>query len=250
MSIGKEEVPDKAPRTDSLNAVSPGEKTGRMRKVELDLEEFNQLAGPRDSTGSGKPDGRTDEKKVALDLAGVNELSREKNPPGAGDSTDRPPDPEDPPVKEPPQAAAARRFKLRTILIIAITALIFGAAAVAGLLSLLGKTDGENKNPAADQGVMLNLEPFIINYPESDGEAILKLAMVVTFSNPEAKQEFSANKLFQREMIYRHLLTWDPAGFNDKETIPALRQELSRVINSSLKRGEVKDILFQEFLLI
>jgi len=97
---------------------------------------------------------------------------------------------------------------------------------------------------------MVNLKPFVVNFSRPDTDVVLKLEMALIFSNKKAKAEFLARQTMVRDLIYRFLQSRSPRDLYNKEIVGNIQEEITRLVNSSLKQGGVDRTYFVDLLLI
>ncbi|MBW2622620.1 MAG: flagellar basal body-associated FliL family protein [Deltaproteobacteria bacterium] len=107
-----------------------------------------------------------------------------------------------------------------------------------------------NKTLALGPTPMVNLKPFVVNFSRPDTDVVLKLEMALVFSSKEAEAEFLARQTAVRDLIYRFLQGRTPRELYNKEIVGNIQNEITSLVNSSLKRGRVVKTYFMELLLI
>jgi len=187
-------------------------------------------------------------KKVELDIEELPEELTEEEREG---SEREGPDTEGEEERDQAPEIKTSRFKL---FLVGIVGGVFVILVVACLILFitLGQQNKAITKPLAPakQGILKNLEPFIVNYHSPGQEVVLKLTMTLRFSSLDARQEFDNQRVVMRDLIYRFLESRNSADLNKRTSLLSLQKELAKLINSALTRGRVEKILFQEFLIV
>ncbi|MBW2090609.1 MAG: flagellar basal body-associated FliL family protein [Deltaproteobacteria bacterium] len=187
-------------------------------------------------------------KKVELDIEELPEELTEEEREG---SEREGPDTEGEEERDQAPEIKTSRFKL---FLVGIVGGVFVILVVACLILFitLGQQNKAITKPLAPakQGILKNLEPFIVNYHSPGQEVVLKLTMTLRFSSLDARQEFDNQRVVMRDLIYRFLESRNSADLNKRTSLLSLQKELAKLINSALTRGRVEKVLFQEFLIV
>jgi flagellar protein FliL len=98
-------------------------------------------------------------------------------------------------------------------------------------------------------GVMVPLEPFIINLANSQGNRFLKVTVTLELSSPEVHAEVNENVQKITDSI---LILLSSKSFEDVYSIQGkfkLKDEITTRVNRFLVLGHVKDAYFTEFVI-
>jgi len=98
--------------------------------------------------------------------------------------------------------------------------------------------------------ISMELQPFIINYPDEQGDTIIQLRFSLSFSNAQAREEFSGRLLTMRDLLFRYMQGQKPIDPDSQEAKDKLRENLIRLISGALKKGKIKDLQILEFILV
>lgn len=98
-------------------------------------------------------------------------------------------------------------------------------------------------------GVMVPLEPFIINLANSQGNRFLKVTVTLELSSPEVHAEVNENVQKITDSI---LILLSSKSFEDVYSVQGkfkLKDEITTRVNRFLVLGHVKDAYFTEFVI-
>ena len=98
-------------------------------------------------------------------------------------------------------------------------------------------------------GVMVPLEPFVVNLAKSKGNRILKVTVTLELNNPAVQPEVDDNKQRIMDSI---LVLLSSKTFEDVYSIQGkfkLKDEITTRVNRFLAMGHIKDVYFSEFLI-
>jgi len=226
-------------KNDIKDSLDPGERADDQSP---DLEKFAVVNPSKKEIGVSSKKVELDIEELPEELAAEGEAER--------DVDDRPPEGEKEELEKEPKLKTSR-IKLLLVGSIGGLALIL---VVVGLILVLspGKQNEEQHrfvHPVKQQ-LLINMEPFIVNFPSSGQDMILKLTMALTFTNLDAKKEFSDQQVVMRDLIYRFLQGQGSADLNKRTALVSLQKDIAKLINSALTRGRVNMVLFQEFLIV
>lgn len=105
------------------------------------------------------------------------------------------------------------------------------------------------KKEEEDLGVMVSLDPFIINLAGSKGKRFLKVTMTLELNDPSVQEEVREN--LQR-IIDSILILLSSKTFQEVYSIQGkfkLKDEITTRVNRFLLMGHVKDVYFTEFVI-
>ncbi len=116
--------------------------------------------------------------------------------------------------------------------------------------------EGEEKLPEKKEiavqpglGVMVPLEPFIVNLANSEGNRFLKVTVTLELSSPEVHAEVNENVQKITDSI---LILLSSKSFEDVYSVQGkfkLKDEITTRVNRFLVLGHVKDAYFTEFVI-
>jgi len=168
---------------------------------------------------------------------------------------------EEQPVLEDVQAGALRS-SLVNIFFMVMLILIAGVGGyyIQGLIS--GDSGSQAPSPPAQTqpvmtarpvpppvGVMVPLEPFMVNLARSKGSRILKVTVTLELNNPAVQPEVEDNR---QKIMDSILVLLSSKTFEDVYSIQGkfkLKDEITTRANRFLAMGHIKEVYFSEFLI-
>ena len=98
-------------------------------------------------------------------------------------------------------------------------------------------------------GVMVPLEPFMVNLAKTKGSRILKVTVTLELNHPEVQPEVENNR---QKIMDSILVLLSSKTFEDVYSIQGkfkLKDEITTRVNRFLAMGHVKEVYFSEFLI-
>ena len=111
-----------------------------------------------------------------------------------------------------------------------------------------GAGDENTEELPPDVGVMLTMDPFVVNLAGSKGKRFLKVTTTLELSSPEVNPEFEENLQKITDSI---LVLLSSKSFEDVYSVQGkfkLKDEITTRVNRFLVVGHVKDAYFTEFI--
>ena len=135
-----------------------------------------------------------------------------------------------------------------------IVALLFivllGAGGAGAYFKFIKKTPTVmSEQPKEAVGVICEMDTFMVNLADPGGKRFLKATMKLKVSSPEALEECKSRNFELRDMLLILLSgreTQEVATVQDKLD---LKKQLIETLNRALRRGQVMDVYFTEFLI-
>ncbi|QPJ62723.1 MAG: hypothetical protein G3M70_12890 [Candidatus Nitronauta litoralis] len=125
-----------------------------------------------------------------------------------------------------------------------------GSAAVGqGETSGQGTATGSAAKQQEPVGVMVPLEPFIVNLAGSQGKRFLKVTMTLELNDPGTRPEYNDNT---EKIVDSILVLLSSKTFEEVYSVQGkfkLKDEITTRVNRFLLVGHVKDIYFTEFVI-
>ena len=169
---------------------------------------------------------------------------------------------EEQPIVEDGPVGTAPRSSLTNILMIVILVLIAGAGGyyaqklISGNSESMAPASSSQTQPVAMArsvgpavGVMVPLEPFMVNLARTKGSRILKVTVTLELNNPEVQPEVEDNR---QKIMDSILVLLSIKTFEDVYSIQGkfkLKDEITTRVNRFLAMGHVKEVYFSEFLI-
>ncbi len=141
---------------------------------------------------------------------------------------------------------------IKLVVVGALTGLILILFIFAAVI-FMGPDSADDLGPSVklpSTTLIVNLRPFIVNFSQTDRDAVLKLEMALVFSDKEAEDVFLVQRTVVRDLIYRFLQGHTPKDLYNKEIVDSIQKEITRLVNSALGRGMVEKTFFMDLLLI
>ena len=107
----------------------------------------------------------------------------------------------------------------------------------------------EEAPPQPGLGIMVPMEPFIVNLAQSKGKRFLKVSITLELSSPEVNAEINENIQKITDSI---LILLSSKTFEDVYSVQGkfkLKDEVTTRVNRFLVLGHVKDAYFTEFVI-
>jgi flagellar protein FliL len=98
-------------------------------------------------------------------------------------------------------------------------------------------------------GVMMPLEPFMVNLARTKGSRILKVTVTLELNTPEVQPEVEDNR---QKIMDSILVLLSSKTFEDVYSIQGkfkLKDEITTRVNRFLAMGHIKEVYFSEFLI-
>lgn len=166
---------------------------------------------------------------------------------------------EEQPLVENDQVGPAPRSSLMNILLVLMLVLIAG---VVGYYAQELVTGSKTPPPASQTqpvavsssisptvGVMVPLEPFMVNLARTKGSRILKVTVTLELNHPGVQPEVEDNR---QKIMDSILVLLSSKTFEDVYSIQGkfkLKDEITTRVNRFLAMGHVKEVYFSEFLI-
>lgn len=168
------------------------------------------------------------------------------------------------------EAAAKGRFPWKWILVVVLVAALGGGGYFAWLNffqpappqeqaapaeqqeaapAATATPQGKTQQPEEPLGVMVSLDPFIVNLAGSKGKRFLKVTMTLELNAPEVHAEVNENK---EKIIDSILVLLSSKTFEEVYSVQGkfkLKDEITTRVNRFLLMGHVKDVYFTEFVI-
>lgn len=169
---------------------------------------------------------------------------------------------EEQPLVENDQVGPAPRSSLVNILLVVVLILIAGVVGYYAQELISGSSMSKTP-PSATQtqpvtmartaapavGVMVPLEPFMVNLARTKGSRILKVTVTLELNNPGVQPEVEDNR---QKIMDSILVLLSSKTFEDVYSIQGkfkLKDEITTRVNRFLAMGHVKEVYFSEFLI-
>ena len=169
---------------------------------------------------------------------------------------------EEQPVLEKDPIVLGPRNSWMNILMVVVLVLAAGVGGYFAQELITGNSNPETSTPAMRTqptisaqpvspavGVMVPLEPFVVNLARSKGNRILKVTVTMELNSPAVQPEVEDNR---QKILDSILVLLSSKSFEDVYSIQGkfkLKDEIATRVNRFLAMGHVKDVYFSEFLI-
>ena len=169
---------------------------------------------------------------------------------------------EEQPILENAQVGSPPRGSFMNILLVAVLILIAGVGGYFIQELISGNSESKAPSPPMQTqpvatarpalpavGVMVPLEPFIVNLARTKGSRILKVTVTLELNNPAVQPEVEDNR---QKIMDSILVLLSSKTFEDVYSIQGkfkLKDEITTRVNRFLAMGHVKEVYFSEFLI-
>ena len=169
---------------------------------------------------------------------------------------------EEQPILENIQTGPAPRGSFMNILLVVVLVLIAGVGGYFVQELISGNSVSKSPSPLVPThpvptnrpvpsvvGVMVPLEPFMVNLARTKGSRILKVTVTLELNNPAVQPEVEDNR---QKIMDSILVLLSSKTFEDVYSIQGkfkLKDEITTRVNRFLAVGHVKEVYFSEFLI-
>ena len=169
---------------------------------------------------------------------------------------------EEQPILENDQEGVTPRSSWMSILLVAVLILVAGVGGYFAQELISGKPESMTPSPSMKSqsvamtqptspavGVMVPLEPFMVNLARTKGSRILKVTVTLELNNPAVQPEVEDNR---QKIMDSILVLLSSKTFEDVYSIQGkfkLKDEITTRVNRFLAMGHVKEVYFSEFLI-
>ena len=149
-----------------------------------------------------------------------------------------------------------KKGSFKKIIILGLALALLGGGGFAGWKFFLakkispseGKADGVTARESTTPGILLKMEPFIVNLLDQGGKRYLKTQFQIEVDSEEVQKELQARTPQVRDAILLLLTSKSFSQIGVPEGKTELRTELIERINAILKGGTIRTLYFTEFV--
>ena len=196
---------DGLPGEEGLGTDIPAGDHGMPKKVELDIDDLSW---------------EDDEEEPEVDSGPIVE-----------------PEPEPAPPVEEKEEEPPKKFSMFKLAIIGGATLVVIVALLAGYMFLFQDKEEPPPQTAAKPG-MVELRPFVINYPAQDHEIIILLSLALRFPDEATRTAFDARKPLVRDLIFRVVQGYDPNDLTAAGSREKIQEVLGQLVNQEMFRPD------------
>ncbi|NLI31306.1 MAG: flagellar basal body protein FliL [Deltaproteobacteria bacterium] len=137
---------------------------------------------------------------------------------------------------------------MKLILTVALTVLLAGGGGFFAYTKFFKKDTDAHAQAKGSEPVIQEVETFLVNLSDPGGKRYLKLTMKARLSGKELQEEFVSRTFEIRDAIIMLLSSKEFQEIAKPEDKATLKQEIIFQLNRLVKKGQVQDIYFTEFL--
>lgn len=136
----------------------------------------------------------------------------------------------------------------KMLIIIAVAVLLVGGGGFFAYTKFFKGDANAHAKAAAPEPVLQEVETFLVNLSDPGGKRYLKLTMKAKLSDKEVQAEFAGRNFEIRDTVIMLLSSKEFPEISKPEDKATLKQELVFALNRLLRKGQVQDVYFTEFL--
>ncbi|MHC1725535.1 MAG: flagellar basal body-associated protein FliL [Syntrophobacteraceae bacterium] len=140
------------------------------------------------------------------------------------------------------------KSKLLLIILPVVLLLFAGGGAFAYFKFFKGGDEKGEAKKQAEQAVIQEIDTFMVNLMDTGGKRFLKLTMKVKCSSAPLADEFKSRNFEMRDIILLILMSKEYEDVTKPEDKVNLKKEIVTALNRTLKKGQVLDVYFTDFL--
>ena len=142
------------------------------------------------------------------------------------------------------------KSSLKKILILVVAVVLLAAGGAGAYFKFFAHSQkAEEKPKEQEQAILKEMDTFIVNLSDPGGKRFLKLTMKARMNSLQGSDEFTARVFEMRDIILMILSSKEYEDISKPSDKLALKQELITAINNVMRKGQVQDLYFQEFLI-
>lgn len=146
--------------------------------------------------------------------------------------------------QSPPKSSGKKK-----LLIPLIALVLLGGGGTGAYLKFFHSSGSSEAKTAPETAVIKDMDTLIVNLADSNEKRYLKVTMKAKLNSKAAEEEFTARNFEMRDIILMILSGKSVDDVATPEDKLQLKQDLITSLNHALKKGQVQDIYFTEFLI-
>lgn len=143
---------------------------------------------------------------------------------------------------------AKAKSSSKMLIIVAVAVLLAGGGGFFAYAKFFRGDAGAHAKTATPEPVLQEMETFLVNLSDPGGKRYLKLTMKAKLSDKEVQAEFAGRNFEIRDTVIMLLSSKEFPEISKPEDKATLKQELVFALNRLLRKGQVQDVYFTEFL--
>lgn len=156
-----------------------------------------------------------------------------------------PPEAEDQKETQQPKSS---RMKILVVIAAALVLLAGGGAGAYYKFFMVAPSGGETSQNTQEP-VIEEMDTFLVNLSDPGGKRFLKATIKVKMNSRQSGAEFRERIFEMRDLILMIFTSKEVEEITRPEDKMSLKQEIMAAINRGLRKGQVQDIYFTEFLI-
>ncbi|MFZ2445924.1 MAG: flagellar basal body-associated FliL family protein [Syntrophobacteraceae bacterium] len=156
-----------------------------------------------------------------------------------------PPEVEQP--QETPQPKGSSKKKLLLLLVVFV--LMLGGGGAGAYFKFFAPHKDIGENVKEEEIIIKEMETFIVNLSDPGGKRFLKITMKAKLNSQPCLVEFGARNFEMRDICLMVLSGKEVVDIATPEDKINLKQQLVSALNRALRKGQVQDIYFTDFLI-
>ncbi len=137
----------------------------------------------------------------------------------------------------------------KTVLILIIALLLLGGGGAGAYLKFFAQPKEGEAAVQESEPIVKEMDSFIVNLSDPGGKRFVKITMRAKLSNQQCMAEFTSRIYEMRDAVLMILAGKEVEDISKAEDRINLKHELAAAMNKALKRGQIQDIYFTEFLI-
>ncbi len=156
----------------------------------------------------------------------------------------------EPEEQKEPQKPKSKKKKFFVILILAVVLLGGGGAGAYFVYFKQPPGDEtEAKSKKEQPQVIQEMETFLVNLADPGGKRFLKVTMKAKLSSNDTLEEFKTRGFELRDVVLTILSSKEVEDVARPEDKLTLKRDIMTMLNRNLRKGQVQDIYFTDFLI-
>ncbi len=156
----------------------------------------------------------------------------------------------EPEEKKEPQKPKSKKKAFLIILILAVV--LLGGGGAGAYFFFFKQPPGDEKELKSQKEqpqVIQEMETFLVNLADPGGKRFLKVTLKAKLSSNETLEEFKTRGFELRDVVLTILSSKEVEDVARPEDKLTLKRDIMTMLNRNLRKGQVMDIYFTDFLI-
>lgn len=156
-----------------------------------------------------------------------------------------------PEAEEKKEVEKPKSSKKMLFIILPVVLLLLGGGGAFAYFKFFkgGDEAGAAAKKADEQSVVQEMDTFMVNLADAGGRRFLKVTMRAKLNSSQLSDEFKARSFEMRDVVLTILTSKESEDVAKPEDKSNLKKEIIASLNKILRKGQVLDIYFTEFLI-